>query len=488
MSYEMPLAELLAGVAKPPMDVSVGGLTIDSRQVTPGDAFVALSGAQAHGLQFAEQAMAAGCVVVLYDPKGVTALPDPVDRMAVPVVDLALHLGLLADRLYRQPSDQLITIGVTGTNGKSSFVHLLSRCLQALGKRAGTLGTLGYGLVDRARPAPLTTPDVATVHSELAKIRDSQGDVAVMEVSSHALDQGRVSAVRFAGAVFTNLSRDHLDYHQTMDAYGAAKATLFAWPGLRFAVINADEEFASHLRSVVADDVQLIDFGINQGTVRAAAIVSEPAGLRFELSLPDGKADVRSSLVGHFNVANLLAVAATLHVMGMSAKEIAVAISTVRCVPGRMETFGGDQHALVVVDYAHTPDALQAALTALRDHCDGRLVCVFGCGGDRDVGKRPLMGQVAEQFADGVIVTDDNPRSEDGDAIVIDILAGLAKPEQALVERDRAAAIQAAIATSEVGDVVLIAGKGHEDYQEIGGQRMPFDDRLVVRELLELAA
>jgi UDP-N-acetylmuramoyl-L-alanyl-D-glutamate--2,6-diaminopimelate ligase len=379
-------------------------------------------------------------------------------------------------------------IGVTGTNGKTSVVQLLASALQSLGAHAATIGTLGAGPVGAIDAGERTTPDVISVHALLARFRDAGVSDVAMEVSSHALDQGRVNAVAFALAVFTNLTRDHLDYHGDMAAYGAAKARLFRWPGLRAAVINVDDAFGRALADALPAGVAAVRYAIDSpaAQVRAAAIRSDADGLRFELSTPWGAGEVASPLLGRFNVANLLAVAASLGALGYTFAQIQQALAQLRPVPGRMNRLGGDDALpLVVVDYAHTPDALEQALASLRAHGGGRLICVVGCGGERDQGKRPQMGAIAEARADRIIVTDDNPRREDGDAIVAQILAGLARPQAATVQRDRAKAIALAIGAAGAGDAVLIAGKGHEPYQEVGTQRHRFDDLDVARRALE---
>jgi len=309
-----------------------------------------------------------------------------------------------------------------------------------------------------------------------------------MEVSSHALDQGRVNAVEFDLAVFTNLTRDHLDYHGTMDAYGAAKARLFAWPGLRAAIVNVDDAFGREIAASMDDGIAVLRYGIDNESADIVArnVRAGASGLSFHLATPWGEGDVATSLLGRFNVSNLLAVAASLGALGFNFAAIVDALAHLQPVAGRMSRLGGnDVQPLVVVDYAHTPDALEQALATLRAHCAGALVCVFGCGGERDAGKRPQMGAIAERLADRVIVTDDNPRGEDGGVIVAQILAGLAHPERARVERDRGVAIALAVSQARADDVVLIAGKGHEPYQESGGVRRPFDDIAVARAALE---
>ncbi len=479
------LRDLLAGIATvADGDIVVRGLALDSRRVRAGDAFIALQGATRHGIEFAPQALAQGAAVVLAERTERIAA-DP--GHAIWIDDLRAQVGEIAARFFDRPSAALRVIGVTGTNGKTSIVQLLAAALEHLGARAATIGTLGAGLAGALAPGERTTPDAIAVHGLLAEFRDAGATHVAMEVSSHALDQGRVNAVDFAVAVFTNLTRDHLDYHGTMAAYGAAKAKLFAWPGLAAAVINADDAFGRELARTLPRGVQRLRYAIADGDaeLRASEVRTGDAGLAFRLHTPWGEGAVASALLGQFNVYNLLAVAGALGALGYTFAQIRDALARLRPVAGRMQRLGGADAPLVVIDYAHTPDALEQALTSLRAHCRGRLTCVFGCGGERDRGKRPLMGAIAERLADRVIVTDDNPRGEDGDAIVAEILAGLARRERALVERDRAAAIAAAVGAARAGDVVLIAGKGHEPYQEIAGIRHPFDDAAIARRALE---
>ena len=452
----MPLSTLLTGFADvpPARDAVVSGLSANSREIHRGDAFVALRGLSSHGLRFAGQARAAGASAILFEPP----LPDEFSAEAAnadlfPVPGLREYLGSIADRFYAEPSAAMTMVGVTGTNGKTSTVQLLAQALHDAGSPAGTIGTLGSGLYPLLSAGERTTPDVVAVHRLLAGLRDEGARVVAMEVSSHALDQGRVDGVRFDVAVFSNLTQDHLDYHGDMQAYGAAKARLFQRSGLR------------------AEDLHL-----------------DGNGIAFTLVAADQRVSVVSSLLGRFNVDNLLAVAGCLLALDWTLSAIASALSRLTPVHGRMSRLGGGELPLVVVDYAHTPDALEQSLRSLRAHTEGRLICVFGCGGERDRGKRPLMAAAAEQLADVVIVTDDNPRNEDGDGIVAEIRTGFGNPDAILVERDRAAAIRLAVDEASQDDVVLIAGKGHESYQESAGVRRPFDDLDVARRALEARA
>ena len=480
------LDDLLRGIATPALgDIMVSGLTQDSHAVRAGDAFVALAGAKHHGIEFAPQAVERGAAAVLAETR--TPTPDASVPDIVWIDGLRLRLGEIAARFFDDPSAAMTVIGVTGTSGKTSTVQLLAQAFTQLGKRAATIGTLGAGLHGALHEGERTTPDVIRVHGLMAEFRGTGATDVAMEVSSHALDQHRVDGIHFDVAVFTNLTRDHLDYHGTMEAYGAAKAKLFAWPGLRAAVLNVDDAFGRELAMRIQANVQVVRCGIDNANadVRADDIHTHSDGIDFHLVTPWGEAPVHSALLGRFNVANLLAVAGVLGALDVPFAQIRAALETLQPISGRMNRLGGGAVPLVVVDYSHKPDALQQVLAALRTHCDGKLVCVFGCGGERDAGKRPIMGAIAERMADVVIVTDDNPRGEDGDAIVAQIVAGMRAPERATVERDRARAIDIAIAQAHAGDVVLIAGKGHETYQEVGGAKHPFDDLQVARATLE---
>ena len=513
----MRLDDLLHGIATPSQGgIVVSGLTQDSHAVRAGDAFVALAGAKHDGLEFAAAAIEAGAVAVLADATGIRnresgignskavratgagtgaqstgAAPAILNsRFPIPVtkVDgLRTHLGAIAARFYGDPSASLQVIGVTGTSGKTSTVQLLAQAFTHLGKRAATIGTLGAGLHGALRAGERTTPDVIQVHGLMAEFRDAGATHVAMEVSSHALDQHRVDGVHFDVAVFTNLTRDHLDYHGTMEAYFAAKAKLFAWPGLQAAVIDVDDAWGRKLVAQLPGTVRAVRYGIasDDADVRASEVRTHSDGLDFDLTTPWGAGHVHSRLLGRFNVANLLAVTGVLGVLGVPFARILETLRVLEPVNGRMNRLGGGAVPLVVVDYSHKPDALEQVLQTLREHCDGKLICVFGCGGERDAGKRPLMGAIAERLADVVIVTDDNPRGEDGDVIVAQIVAGMSAPQRATVERDRARAISMAVTQARVGDVVLIAGKGHETYQEVAGHKRPFDDLKVARATLE---
>ncbi len=489
MSRTMPLSHLLPDVA-PAHDPVISGLVLDSRAVRPGDAFVAIAGFGAHGLGFVEQARAAGASAILFEPPAPADLPAPIDAIAVP--GLRSRLGAMADKFHGHPSHVMTMVGVTGTNGKTSTVQLLGQAWQLLGLRSGSIGTLGVGLYGQVVPTGFTTPLVLQTHEVLAQLRDQGAQAVAMEVSSHALDQGRVDGVHYDVAVFTNLTRDHLDYHGDMASYGAAKARLFHRPALKAAVLNLDDAFGVELAAGINAGVKVLGVssrGNNAARVSAQSLQLDGRGIGFDLVIDGQTHAVRSPLLGRFNVDNLLAVAATLLALDHEPSRVAAVLSQLQPIHGRMNRLGGgDGQPLVVVDYAHTPDALEQALLSLRDHVAGRLTCVFGCGGDRDTGKRPQMATIAQRHADVVIVTDDNPRTEDGDRIVADILTGFDNPGGVTVQRNRAQAIAQAIAQAGPGDIVLVAGKGHEPYQEIAGIKHPFDDSEVAASALAARA
>jgi UDP-N-acetylmuramoyl-L-alanyl-D-glutamate--2,6-diaminopimelate ligase len=431
---------------------------------------------------------------VLWEPSPGASAPEfapPVLVVAVP--DLSAQAGFIADRFFGAPSARLSITGITGTNGKTTCAWLLASALSALGRSCAYLGTLGSGLPGQIRPGLHTTPDAVTLQRQLARLRDEDAQAVAMEVSSHALDQQRCAGVRFQAAAFTNLSREHLDYHGDMQRYGAAKSALFDWPTLTVRVINVDDPLGATLaaRSPPGDGLVLTGRRSDPAQllggarfVRALRSAPEPRGLCIELSSSWGDAMLRSELLGEFNVDNLLTVLGVLLATGSTLGEACGALAECRAPPGRMQLSGGSGLPLAIVDYAHTPDALDKALRAARAHCAGKLLCVFGCGGERDRGKRAEMGRIVESLADALYITDDNPRGEDPQRIVADILAGLSAPARATVQHDRAAAIAAALAAAQPGDVVLVAGKGHEDYQLVGNERRAFSDLAQVRAAL----
>lgn len=481
------LSGLLEGFAQGSLadDPEIHGITLDSRVVRHGWLFLAVRGARADGRAFIAGAFSRGAAAVVYEANGYQ--PDARSANAIPVKDLRQYVGTIASRFYDAPSTKLKVIGVTGTNGKTTTTHLLAQVLDRSERRCGLIGTLGCGFPGQLDPSLHTTPDAVSVQRLLAEFVAAEAKTVCMEVSSHALDQARVTGVAFDIAVFTNLTRDHLDYHGDMNAYAEAKARLFDFPHLEAAVINADDSFGRELIERSRSRTRVVSFGLERGDVRASAVHPSSQGLALQVITPQGATELRSPLLGRFNAANLLAVLAVLLAAGLPLAEAAAVLGKAQPVAGRMERFGGiNGQPLVVVDYAHTPDALEKALEALREHAQGRLVCVFGCGGDRDRGKRPQMGAIAEKLADVVILTNDNPRHEEPSAIIQEICAGMRTTPTIIP--DRTHALRAALREALAGDVVLVAGKGHEDYQQIGDRRLPYSDRDTVRELLQEAA
>jgi UDP-N-acetylmuramoyl-L-alanyl-D-glutamate--2,6-diaminopimelate ligase len=487
------LRGLLAGLAELPRDVAVSDVTQDSRAARAGSAFLAVRGTKEHGLAHAPQAVANGARAVLWEPAPVAVVPDlPSDIVVAPVDHLREHASAIAGRFFGSPSAALSVAGITGTNGKTTCAYLLAQALEVAGRPAAYMGTIGTGRPGELVASSLTTGDAVTVQRRLAELRAGGAANVAMEVSSHALDQSRVAAVRFRTAAFTNLTRDHLDYHGTMDSYGAAKARLFSLDGLESRVINVDDAFGRQLaidprgrgRLVVTCRGHQSRVRSTDGFVRAMHVELSTRGIELEFDSSWGTGGFTCPLVGDFNVDNLLTVVAVLLDWDVSLDDVLRAMARVHATPGRMEAFGGAEAPLAVVDYAHTPDALQKALSAARHHCRGRLTVVFGCGGDRDAGKRPLMGAIAAELADDILITDDNPRTESPEAIAAGIGAGIPAGKPYRIELDRARAIREAIDDAGADDVVVIAGKGHEDYQIYGNERRAFSDQKVVRAAL----
>lgn len=469
----MPLNQLLPEAASA---VLIRELTLDSRKVRPGDLFLAVPGSQQDGRVHIADAIARGAAAVAYEAEGAPAMTASSAEL-VAIKGLAGQLSAIAGRFYGEPSRRMHLVGITGTNGKTSVSQLLAQALDLLGQRCGIVGTLGNGFYNALALGRHTTPDPVGVQATLADLQKAGARAVAMEVSSHGLHQGRVAALAFDVAVFTNLSRDHLDYHGSMAAYGEAKAALFAWPGLRCRVLNLDDPFGRALARAEHDS-RLISYSLEDP---AAYLYCRDAqfdeqGVRVKLVTPRGEGNVRSALLGRFNLSNLLAVVGALLGMDYPLDEILRVLPQLQGPVGRMQRLGGDRQPLVVVDYAHTPDALEKVLEALRPHVEGRLLCLFGCGGERDRGKRPLMAAVVERLADGVLVTDDNPRGEAPEQIFSDIRAGFAAPERVQFVHGRGQAIAQLIAAASPADVLVLAGKGHEDYQEINGVRQPFSD------------
>ncbi len=473
--HDFDVAALLARLGARPRRI-----TSDSRRVEPGVAFAAYPGIVADGRRFIADALARGAAAVLWEARGWRWDPE-LSGAQLAVEGLQQRVGAIADFIYGSPSRELWMVGVTGTNGKSSCAHWVAQALDACGRRAAVIGTLGNGLIGATAPASHTTPDAAMLHELLAQFRAAGARAVAMEASSHGLDQGRVNGTNFDVALFTNLTRDHLDYHKTMAAYGAAKARLFAWPELRTAVINADDLFGRSLIDATRSRGQpTLTYGLGSADIAATPVSVDRRGIVLDVVTPWGRGTLRSGLVGAFNAQNLLGVLGVLLASDVPLAQALDVLGTLTAPAGRMQRLGGERKPLVVVDYAHTPDALEKVLVALRSAVTsgGELVCVFGCGGDRDPGKRSQMGAIAAAHADRVVVTSDNPRSEDPLAIAQEVAKGVldAGHRRWTIEVDRRAAIATAIASAGKDDVVLLAGKGHETYQERGGERHPFSD------------
>ena len=519
------LPELIHGLAEldsqaAGLDIEAGGIKLDSREVAPGDLFLATFGRTHDAREFIEAAVNQGAAAVLAESgrgwqglrwqhgtpttekHGTPTNGTPNDGMGHPsagehgtpiiaIDHLVAKASEIAGRFFRHPSSRMSVIGITGTNGKTTCSQFIARAFAGAGCPAGVIGTLGYGVPGDLAECPLTTPDAVFTQRALAEMAAAGLGAVAMEVSSVGLHQRRVQGVRFETAIFTNLTRDHLDYHDNMEAYGANKRRLFSSPGLRSAVVNLDDPFGMRVINDLSGGVEVISYGIanRQATVRAEAVTITRQGFQAEIHTPVGVGRIDCKLLGRFNVGNILAVVGALlasrHRIGdIDIDRICELISGLQAVDGRMEVRGEPGDVTAVVDYSHTPDGLEGALAALREHFDGELWCVFGCGGNRDKGKRPIMGALAEKLADHTLITDDNPRFEDGDAIVSQILSGMKAPGAAHVERDREQAIARAVALAGPGDVVLIAGKGHEDYQQIGATRRHFSDAEAAREAL----
>jgi UDP-N-acetylmuramyl-tripeptide synthetase len=455
-------------------------ITADSRRVEPGVAFAAYPGLHVDGRRFVPEAIARGATAVLWEAENF-AWDAQWTSPNLGIEGLQARLGYVADFIHGSPSKHLWMVGVTGTNGKTSCAQWIAQAMDACGRRAAVIGTLGNGFVGALAPAANTTPDVTLLHEMLKQFVGAGAKTVAMEVSSHGLEQGRINGAKFDVALFTNLTRDHLDYHGTMAAYGAAKAKLFTWPGLRTAVLNADDPFGQSLVDAArARGQKLLTYGVANADIAATVESMDRRGVQLTVLTPWGRAQFASPVVGAFNVQNLLGVLGVLLASDVPLDEAVAALARLAPPPGRMQRLGGDDKPLVVVDYAHTPDALEKVLLALQPAvtAGGDLVCVFGCGGDRDPGKRPEMGRIAARLASRVVVTSDNPRGEDPAEIASGIVKGIRETgnRRWMLEPDRARAIHATIAAARAQDLVLIAGKGHETWQERNGIRTPFSD------------
>ncbi len=475
------LSELLSGIVDIPahLDKSVTDLFVDSRAVTNGSTFVAFGG----GIDYIKEAVDKGACVIIRDlMAGESYATEIAGITHVMLKQLRFRIGYIAARYFHYPSRWMKLIGVTGTNGKTSCTLFIAQILRAAGIASGVIGTLGSGPVHDIKAGNLTTPDAVSVQRTLAELRGQGIQAVAMEVSSHALDQGRVNNVIFDIGVFTNLTHEHLDYHGDMTRYGQAKRKLFSVPSLRQAVINLDDEFGLALCKELSVKLQVYGYSIEGRTmpgirtIIACDMEYSETGIRAEVDTPWGHTQLVIPLLGRFNLSNALATVTVANLMGMSLSEVAARLAQIKGAPGRMQTLGGGDKPLVVVDYAHSPDALEQVLSVLKTHTKGQLFCVFGCGGERDRQKRPLMAKAVARYADRALVTNDNPRGEDPKQIVDEIVMGFDSSYSFSINLNRAAAIHEMIASAQTGDVVLIAGKGHEDYQEIAGQRYPFND------------
>ena len=465
-------------------DLLIRELTLDSRNVRAGDLFLAVPGGKLDGREHIADALTRGAAAVAYEVDGASVLPITSVPL-IPVKGLAAQLSDIAGRFYGEPSHHLNLMGVTGTNGKTSVTQLVAQALDLLGQHCGIVGTLGTGFYGALQSGRHTTPDPIAVQAMLADLKKAGAKAVAMEVSSHGLDQGRVSALAFDVAVLTNLSRDHLDYHGTMQAYAQAKARLFAWSTLRCRVLNLDDAFGREL-AAEQHDSRLISYSLEDSSASLYCFDAtfDDDGVRATVRTAQGEHLLRSALLGRFNLSNVLAAIGALMGLNYPLDEILNVLPKLEGPVGRMQRLGGGSKPLVVVDYAHTPDALEKVLLALRPHAKGQLQCLFGCGGDRDRGKRPLMAEIVERLADGVLVTDDNPRSETPSQIFDDIRAGFKDASQVTFVAGRGAAIAQLIASASADDVVVLAGKGHEDYQEIKGVHYPMDERILIQEIL----
>ena len=495
MNSHAVLLDLITGLVAieneslPELEAIVTGIQIDSRRLRKGDLFIAYFGRNHDARDFIADAIQQNVAAVLAESGGEWQGIRVIDgKLVVAIDNLTAKISEIAARFYGKPSEELTVFGITGTNGKTSCTQFLAQLLQTGGENCGVIGTLGYGPYEDLLETELTTPDAVFTQMALAELSHRNVNPVAMEVSSVGLHQKRVAAVNFDTAVFTNLTRDHLDYHECMEAYAANKRMLFTMPGLRNAVVNLDDPYALSFINAVASGVEISTYSISNkiASVYASSATLTRNGFEASVVTPVGAAELDARLLGYFNFSNILAVITILISYLKIENEgqlqlLCDRVSDLKPVSGRMEIVGDTTDITAVVDYAHTPDGLRSALTALRDHFKGRIWCVFGCGGNRDRGKRPLMGEIAEQFADRIILTDDNPRNEAGDKIVQHIRSGMRDPRSALVIRDRAEAIDHAINEAAEDDVILVAGKGHENYQEFNGARSIFSDANHVR-------
>ncbi|MGI9275923.1 MAG: UDP-N-acetylmuramoyl-L-alanyl-D-glutamate--2,6-diaminopimelate ligase [Endozoicomonas sp.] len=484
---QQSLNKILEVLGEAPLsqDIMVSGLALDSRKLVGGELFLAVPGFHVDGRDYIHDAMGKGVAAILAESGRELSddLAGSSDGDAVPVIsidNLQGRIGFLASHYYRQPSEKLRLTGVTGTNGKTSCCWFIAQLLSRLGQPCAVMGTIGKGIPPELEPCLNTTSDSISLQQYIAALVEDRVPAMAMEVSSHGLDQRRTDGLKFEVAVFTNISRDHLDYHRTIDAYARTKAQLFARGQARQAVINLDDEYSDLMLSACPAGTSVVTFSTRseKADIFASDVHLSPTGLTAYLHTPWGDGRLETPLMGRFNLENLLAVIGAVCVQGFPLDSVLKLIPDLASVPGRMQSLGGIDKPLVIVDYAHTPDALASVLVSLREHGADSLTCVFGCGGDRDKGKRPQMTKAAISYADRVVVTSDNPRTEDPEVIIADALKGIPSPDRSKVNIvvDRAEAISRTVERAEAGDIVVVAGKGHEDYQEVNGKRLPFDD------------
>ncbi len=492
MTYSMALSELISALNIESEDQTlIKDLAIDSRRVSKGSAFIAYPGTLNDGRSYIQSAQESGASAILYERLNLDGqeyeLPEGISVPTIAVDNLRAYVGNLAHHFFKEPSSDIQVFGITGTNGKTTCCYLLTQALAGLGMRVAMIGTIGVGQLHSLVDSGHTTPDPISVHRLLALWRDQDVTQVCMEVSSHALDQDRIGGVQFFCTLFTNLSHDHLDYHGDMKSYADAKIKLFTDYGSELVITNADDEIGADLINI-ANSEFIASFG-EKGDVCLKSRELLESGMTLLIEAGDAAFKVDTSLIGKVNIPNILLLVATLLSLSISVEEIQRVVHQVRSAPGRMELYKASSKSSVVVDYAHTPDALERALHSIIEHCRGRLLCVFGCGGDRDIAKRPLMGEIATRLADHVILTNDNPRSEKPEEIIADIKVGILNKESPNLEiiQDRKKAISSAIAQANDDDWILIAGKGHEKTQTIGSQVLKFSDREIVAEILGVA-
>jgi len=499
INYSKSLVELFSELTHVDTLINVTGVAIDSRKVRAGDLFMAYQGTQVNGVDYIDDAIRAGAIAIAIDESEKLNLKS-ISVAVVKVENLRKKAGIIISRFYGEPSKQMQVIGVTGTNGKTTISYMVAQVLFELGKQSAVIGTIGNGQFGKVESTNTTTPDPIKLHSLFASWK-GEVDSVVMEVSSHALDQGRVAGTEFDIGVFTNLSRDHLDYHATLEDYANAKFQLFHSSGLKHAVINMDDEYGKKLIDLLPEHLDVYAYSTkkNQAAINRKNISFvfcekiETNDLKTELTIQSpwnhsgGQVTIQTSLLGRFNLENILAAFSTLCLSDVPVEKVVKALSEFSGIPGRMECFSSELNStpLLVVDYAHSPDALEKALMALRPYCKGKLFCIFGCGGDRDIGKRAQMGTIAESHSDQIILTNDNPRTESEEKIVEDILQGMKDKSQVIIKYDRSDAIINTFLNAKTDDVILIAGKGHETTQQIGTTLLPFSDRELSRRLTE---